>query len=164
MVSDRDIPRLYPEAYARGIVYRPKSLWLGIGCDRGAPREFLERGILNVLTEFQLSWKSVQGVASIDLKADEPGLLELCKKYGWEFRCYPAETLKSKEGIVSPSETVERHTGTPSVSEAACLEAAGVPQLVVPKQKYKEADVRQAMTVSIARKSFALRRPQGERT
>ncbi len=161
MVSDRDIPRIYPEAYARGIVYRPKSLWLGVGCDRDAPMEFLERGILQVLQEFQLSWKSIQGLASIDLKADEAGLLALCEKYSWEFRTYPSETLKGKEGVATPSAQVERHTGTPSVSEAACLEAAGVTELLVSKQKYKEPDVRQAMTVAIARKSFRARREKG---
>ncbi len=162
IVSDRDIPCLYPEAYARGVVYRPKSLWLGIGCDRGAPRAFLERGIRALLQEFQLSWKAIAGLTSVDLKADEAGLIELCQAYGWEFRTYPSEELREQTGIENPSARVASFTGTPSVSEAACLRAAGVNQLLVPKQKYKEADVQQAMTFAVARTSFAPRKIKGD--
>ena len=157
VVSDRDVRRLYPDAYAKSIIYRPKSLILGVGCDRGIPLEVLERGIQQTLDEFQLSWKSVAGIASIDLKADEEGLLALCAKHRWSFTVYPAEELDAVRGIVSPSERVKGFTGTRSVSEAACLKAAEASELLVSKQKYRESETPQAMTVAIARRSYAVR-------
>lgn len=157
IVSDRDIARLYPEAWERGIIYRPKSLVLGIGCDRGTPLELLERGVMSLLEEFQLSWKSVAALASIDLKADEPGLLALAEKYHWPLRCYTAAELDATPGISRPSATVQSHTGTRSVSEAAALRAAGASELLVPKQKYREPGIQQAMTFAVARRPFAHR-------
>ena len=52
----------------------------------------------------------------------------------------------------NPSETVRKYTGTPSVSEAAALLAAGagMDQLIVEKLKFRGPDGRNA-TVSIAR-------------
>jgi precorrin-6B methylase 1 len=74
----------------------------------------------------------VAAVASIDLKADEPGLLELARWQGWTIRFYPAAELATVP-VPHPSETVRKYTGTPSVSEAAALLAAGagMDQLIV---------------------------------
>jgi cobalt-precorrin 5A hydrolase len=54
--------------------------------------------------------------------------------------------------VPNPSETVRRHTGTPSVSEAAALLAAGADagDLLLEKHKIEDADGKHA-TVSIAR-------------
>ena len=58
--------------------------------------------------------------------------------------------------VPNPSETVRKYTGTPSVSEAAALLAAGphtpMTALVVEKHKHRGADGKNA-TVSIARKT-----------
>ncbi len=157
IVSDRDIARIHPEALEKGIIYRPKSLVLGLGCDRGTPADLIERGVLAMLEEFQLSWKSVAGIASVDLKADEEGLLALSQKYSWPFHTYPAAELDSVAGISIPSETVKAFTGTRSVSEASCLRAAGASSLLVPKQKYREAGVQGTMTFAVARRPFPAR-------
>ena len=54
--------------------------------------------------------------------------------------------------VPNPSETVRKYTGTPSVSEAAALLAAGADQthLIIEKHKLRGPDGRNA-TVSIAR-------------
>jgi len=53
--------------------------------------------------------------------------------------------------VPNPSETVRKHTGTPSVSEAAALLAAGAgAQLLLEKHRLRGPDGRNA-TVSIAR-------------
>jgi cobalamin biosynthesis protein CbiG len=62
-------------------------------------------------------------VASIDLKADEIGLPKSPAANGWTIRFYPAAELAV--AVPNPSETVRKYTGTPSVSEAAALLAAG---------------------------------------
>ena len=95
----------------------------------------------------------VGAVASIDLKADEAGLLEVAAGYGWTIRFYAAAEL-AQVVVPNPSETVRKHTGTPSVSEAAALLAAGadLTQLLIEKHKVRGPDGRHA-TVSIARMS-----------
>ena len=127
------------------------SLALGIGCDRGTPVETLHAAVAQALSQCQASWADVSLVASIDLKADEVGLLALAAQQGWLMRFYPAAAL-AQVVVPHPSETVRRYTGTPSVSEAAALLAAqaDASALLVEKHKHQGADGRNA-TVSIAR-------------
>lgn len=90
-------------------------------------------------------------MASIDLKADEAGLLQVARERGWCIQFYPAADLAAVD-VPNPSETVRRHTGSPSVSEAAALLAAGADKadLIVEKHKLRGPDGRNA-TISIAR-------------
>ena len=52
--------------WERAVIYRPKSLVLGIGCDKGTASELIERGMLTVLARNHLSPKSVKALATID--------------------------------------------------------------------------------------------------
>ena len=124
---------------------------LGLGCDRNTPLATVKAAIDQALALCQASLDDVNAVASIDLKADEPALLQLAAEQGWNIRFYPAQKLAQVD-VPNPSETVRKHTGTPSVSEAAALLAAGagMDQLIVEKLRYRGPDGRNA-TVSIAR-------------
>lgn len=62
----------------------------GIGCRRGISREILEKGLKQILEQHGLSDRDLLAVASIDLKKDEPGLVELAGKYGIPFWTYTA--------------------------------------------------------------------------
>ncbi|WP_164844448.1 cobalamin biosynthesis protein [Azoarcus sp. DN11] len=124
---------------------------LGLGCDRGTPAQTIARAIDEALAQAGASLADVRAVASIDLKADELGLLEIATNLGWTIAFHPAAALAAVP-VPNPSETVRRYTGTPSVSEAAALIAAGtdLTQLVVEKHKLRGPDGRNA-TVSVAR-------------
>ena len=127
---------------------------IGLGCDRGTPQATLQQAIDEALAGIGAQLAQVAAAASIDLKADEPGLLALAAAHGWALRFYSAAQL-AEVPVPHPSETVRRHTGTPSVSEAAALLAGGglpMTALVAPKHKHRGADGRHA-TVSIARMS-----------
>ncbi|SIP86536.1 cobalt-precorrin 5A hydrolase [Aromatoleum tolulyticum] len=126
---------------------------LGLGCDRGTPSETIARAIAEALAQAGAELADVRAVASIDLKADEAGLLELAASHGWTIAFHPAAALADVP-VPNPSETVRRYTGTPSVSEAAALLAAGadLTQLIVEKHKLRGPDGRNA-TVSVARMS-----------
>jgi len=127
------------------------KLALGIGCDRGTPADTLARAVVEALLRANAEFSDVAVVASIALKADEPGLLALAAQRGWAIRFYPPEQLAAVP-VPNPSETVRKHTGTPSVSEAAALLAAGATSptaLRVEKHKCKGPDGRHA-TVSVA--------------
>ena len=124
---------------------------LGLGCDRGTPLSTLQHVIDEALASCHAQLADVAAVASIDLKADEPALLQLAEVQGWTIRFHTAAELAAVD-VPNPSETVRRHTGTPSVSEAAALLAAGNDnsQLLIEKYRHRGPDGRNA-TVSIAR-------------
>jgi cobalamin biosynthesis protein CbiG len=128
---------------------------LGIGCDRGTQVATLARALDEALAQAGATYADVAAVASIDLKADEPGLLALAADQGWQVRFEPASRL-AEVTVPNPSETVCRHTGTPSVAEAAALLASGpggrsdAGRLLVEKHRVRGPDGRQA-TVYVAR-------------
>jgi cobalt-precorrin 5A hydrolase len=154
IATDREIRQTYPEHWANAVIYRPQSLILGLGCDRGLPLEVLERGIHSILSHYQLSPKSVKAIATVTKKKDEAAFLELSNKYGWPMHIYEAEELDAVSGIENPSETVKQFVGTRGVSEPAALLAAGATSLLVPKQKYSEPASQQSMTLAVARIPF----------
>lgn len=124
---------------------------LGIGCDRGTPADTIARAVEAALEQAGVAVSDVCAVASIDLKADEPGLLGFAAARDWRIVFYRAAEL-SAVPVPNPSEVVRRYTGTPSVSEAAALLAAKaeMDQLLVEKYKLRGPDGRNA-TISIAR-------------
>lgn len=124
---------------------------LGLGCDRGTPATTLGQAVDEALAACGCRLADVQAVASIDLKADEPGLAALAAARGWRLRFYAAADLAAV-AVPNPSPTVLRYTGTPSVAEAAALLAAGADQtgLLLEKYRLRGPDGRNA-TVSIAR-------------
>lgn len=131
---------------------------VGLGCDRGVLLATVREAVLAALAQAGARPHDVAAAASIVLKRDEAAFLALAAEYGWPLRFYEAAELAQVE-VPNPSETVRRYTGTPSVSEAAALLAAGsagraVPMaaLVVEKHKLRGVDGKHA-TVSIARKS-----------
>ncbi|MBX6394515.1 MAG: cobalamin biosynthesis protein [Alicyclobacillaceae bacterium] len=136
------------------VVYRPKSLVLGIGCNRGTPRSEIETVVETVLADAGLAVESVAAVATIDRKKDEAGLLELCRDRGWPLIAYSPDELNEMP-IPHPSETVYRYTGAYGVSEPAAMRAAGTDRLVV------EKIVSGNVTVSVARKRFVGKRTAG---
>ena len=134
----------------------PLKIAVGLGCDRGTPLATLQQALSEALGLAGACVADVAAAASIDLKADEPGLLALAALHGWPMTFYTPAQLAAVP-VPNPSETVRRHTGSPSVSEAAALLAASAAGQVLPgtallveKHKCKGADGRNA-TVSLAR-------------
>jgi cobalamin biosynthesis protein CbiG len=110
------------------------KLWLGIGCQRGVSSESIESAILQTLALQDLNIADVVGVASIDLKVQEPGILEICAKYHWQFQTYSGTELNNVQ-IQRPSTTVAQLVETNSVAEAAAMLVSGQ-ELLVSKQIY----------------------------
>lgn len=128
---------------------------IGLGCDRGVLLETMREALHAALAAAGARADQVVAAASITLKQDEAALLALAEENGWPLYFYAAHELAAVE-VPHPSETVRKYTGTPSVSEAAALLAAGantpMTALVVEKHKLKGTDGRNA-TISIARKT-----------
>ena len=148
VVTDRLLTAEEEAALLRnGVLYRPKSLVLGIGCNRGTAMEEIEHVILETLSELKLSVKSVRNMATIDLKQDEQGLLEVCSKFSWRLDKMPVKPNKVK--LANPSETVFKYTGAYGVSEPAALLSSGASKWLLEKKKMGN------VTISIARVPFS---------
>ena len=79
--------------------------------------------------------KAVSRAASIDLKRDEPGLLELCRVRGWPLSFYSAGELAALTGEFAHSQRVLRVTGVDNVCERAAM--MGAARLVVGKTAWE---------------------------
>ena len=108
-----------------------KVLHIGIGCRKGTPEEKIRYAVDLVMAENSLSWQAVADFASIDLKADEPGLLEFVKSKDKEIKFYTSDELSLVEGDFTPSEFVKSVTGVDNVCERAALAKAN--RLIVKK-------------------------------
>jgi cobalt-precorrin 5A hydrolase len=160
VATDRDFRETHPQHWRNAVIYRPKSLVLGLGCDRGASVEMVERGVLALLAKHRLSPKSVKAIATVDRKQDESAFLALSERFGWPFQVYPAPELDRVPGIENPSETVKLHVGSRGVAEPAALLCAGAANLLVPKEVYTEPDAGRSMTLAVARVPFPRRRTE----
>lgn len=128
------------------LVLRPPTLAAGIGCNRGTDMLEIKALMFSVLADRSLSAHSLRSLASIDLKADEAGLLALSREEKIPILFYNREELNNVGNIQTPSETVRRAVGVKSVCEAAAILAAGHGELIIPKQKTRNATLAVART------------------
>ncbi|MBQ3856475.1 MAG: cobalamin biosynthesis protein, partial [Ruminococcus sp.] len=103
----------------------PRNVVLGIGCKRGTDCETIERTVLAALKSAGIEMERVCGVATIDLKKDEEGLLRFCKNHGLELNTFSAEELMSTGGDFSSSEFVKSVTGADNVCERSAVLLSG---------------------------------------
>lgn len=134
IVTHRNLSKDEEKILSNGVLYRPKVIILGMGCNRSTSAEEIQSVIQETLDELKFSIKSVKGIATIDLKKDEAGLLETVSKYDWSFTYYTPEELNNVT-ISEPSQTVFSYTGAYGVSEPAARLASGASNLALVKKK-----------------------------
>ena len=125
--------------------FHPAVLTIGVGCERDC-----DPGELAALVQEALGGLApgaVAAIGSLDLKADEPAVLELGATLDRPVRFFSAATLeRERPRLHNPSDVVFREVGCHGVAEGAALALAGEgAQLVVPKRKSRRA------TVAVAR-------------
>ncbi|NJK47653.1 precorrin-3B C(17)-methyltransferase [Candidatus Gracilibacteria bacterium] len=131
------------------VQWHPRVLWVGIGCERGTSRKLIEEAIAQVCTRYHLATDAIAGLATIELKADEVGILDYCRDRNFPLKIFNAEML-CQVNVPNPSSIVEQEVGTPSVAEAAAIVASQASSLIVPKQIIKLDGEPGAVTVAIA--------------
>ncbi|WP_405521458.1 precorrin-3B C(17)-methyltransferase [Streptomyces canus] len=114
------------------VVLRPPTLVVGVGASRGAPTEEIVELVEGSLRQAGLSARSLAELATVDAKAQEPGIVAAAERLGVPLVTYPAEELAAVE-VPNPSDAPLTAVGTPSVAEAAALIGGG--ELLVPKRK-----------------------------
>ncbi|WP_326801930.1 precorrin-3B C(17)-methyltransferase [Streptomyces sp. NBC_01788] len=134
----------------REVVLRPPTLVVGVGASRGAPVEEVLGLVEGVLAEAGLSAASLAELATVDAKAQEPGVVEAARRLGVPLVAYSAGELAAVD-VPNPSRAPLAAVGTPSVAEAAALARGG--ELLVPKRKSERADGTPAMaTCAVVRR------------
>ena len=103
----------------------PRIAVLGVGCKKNVSFQMLETALAAFLDRTGVCEQAVSAVASIDLKKEEPGLLDFCAAHGWPLKTYPAEQLREVEGQFTPSAFVKGVTGVDNVCERSAVLASG---------------------------------------
>jgi len=135
------------------VVYRPRSLVIGMGCRRGVPVDELESLLGKALRENGLSTECLAEIATAEIKRGEPGLEQLAERHGVPLSFLQADELNgvfetNTGAITSKSERAHGLVGVWGVAEPAALLTAGTSKLLVTREKTTRA------TIAIARKDF----------
>lgn len=108
-----------------------KPLVIGIGCRKGVSVGQIEQAVCHALGERHRD--EIREVATIDLKAEEPGLLAFCQQNALPLRVIRRETVAARAWVTRPSAWVERNVGVPGVCEPCALIASPRGRLLAPK-------------------------------
>lgn len=126
-------PRIPLQVPVPTVCYVPAIVHIGLGLARQAgPTDEVIEKMYGTLAENGICRQAIASLSSITDKKDEPVLQALGKEY--PVTLYTAEELARVE-VPHPSETVQKHMGTASVSEAAAILSSGNPDLLLPKIK-----------------------------
>ncbi len=119
------------------LVYHPRTLVMGLGCERNAEGADLIALAEKVLSDRELSPASLAAVASIDLKSDEAAIHAVAAHFGVPARFFSvADLAQETPRLKNPSEIVAKEVGVAGVAEAAALAAAGsTSELIVEKTR-----------------------------
>ena len=121
----------------------PRMVTLGLGCRKGSTEEAILEAVQSILDRSGVFRQALCGIASIDLKREEPGLMAFARAWDLPVRFYSAQELTEVPGSFSASEFVHKITGVDCVCErsAARLAAesaehqAAVPAVLLEKKQ-----------------------------
>ena len=99
----------------------PKNIVVGIGCRKGTDKEMIRQAVTAHLHSLCLSEEAIAGVASIDLKQEEEGILAFCREKQIPFMTYSAKQLQIQMGSFTASDFVEKVTGVDNVCERSVV-------------------------------------------
>ncbi len=123
------------------LVYHPRTLAIGVGCERGCDPDELWTLVDETLHWYHLAPESVAGVFSLEVKRDEQAVLALGMQLNRPVRFFDAATLdEQKARLLTPSKVVFREVGCHGVAEGAALAVVGpLGMLWVPKVRSARA-------------------------
>ncbi len=123
-----------------GALLYPKALVAGIGCNRNTPAGEIDQAVQQACVDNNLALQSVRSLASIDLKNDEPGLLDFARQKGFTIDYFDRDQLNGVDEV-STSAAVLKATGAKGVAEPAAILASGGGRLLVKKMKWPNVTV-----------------------
>ena len=118
-----------------------KTVIVGVGCRRGTPSARIVQSVREALAKANVPLEQVRLLASADLKADEPGLLEASQELGVPLKLVSSNEIRQTRRTFGRSRFVRRKVNLPAVAEPAALLAGRRTTLLLPKQKYGNVTV-----------------------
>ncbi|WP_409937509.1 cobalamin biosynthesis protein [Paraburkholderia sp. BCC1885] len=119
------------------------SLDVGIGCRRHVSAEQIAAAVGQALGA--VSFEAIRCIATIESKADEPGLREFCARHGLPLLAFSREEIAALSvPLPMPSAAARKHLGIDGVCEPCALLAAPHGRLIVRKM------VLDGVTVAVA--------------
>ena len=118
---------------------------VGMGCERDCPEVELKNLLWQCLQEAGLKLEKIHSINSIDIKADEQGLIALAASLNKPYQTFDKLALAEVEPLLSvKSDYVYKTVGVYGVAESAALVAAQqqtqqVPELLLNKIKTAKA-------------------------
>lgn len=103
----------------------PPVVTLGVGCKKGVGAAALNQAFQMTLAKAGCHAAAVCRVCSIDIKTDEPGLLEFCRDQALPLQTFSAAQLGALAGSFSGSDFVQKITGVDNVCERAAVAGSG---------------------------------------
>jgi len=131
----------------KSVIYRPKSLVVGLGFHWDTTQSDIEDGIMKVLKENGLSFLSIRNLSTIDRGKSPASLGSFSDKHGIPLEFFE-KTKLNKIMVPNPSDVVKKYEGTSSVSEASSILSSGG-ELIITKQKFPPN-----LTVAVCRINF----------
>lgn len=146
IIAEKDVECAKPHVYLR-----PKNLYVGVGCKRGTSEELIREAFDKAIERAKAYPYQVVSFASVDLKADEKGLLDFAEHLHKPIHFYTAEELKETaiKHHIEISKFVEKTIGVGNVCQSAALKEAGKGKTLLSKTKFVSATIAIAVGSSV---------------
>ena len=109
----------------------PRNISIGIGCKKNTPFSAIYSLFLKIMRENSILPERVCAVSSVNIKENEVGILEFCRKIDVNPTFYTPERLAEVDGDFSVSEFVRKITGVDNVCERSAVCGGG--RLIIAK-------------------------------
>ncbi len=120
-----------------------RNMVLGIGCRKGIDFKYLEHAISEFLQEHQYSFYSLGAIATVDIKKEEPAIVQLAEKWKIPLQIVTRQQIASVEHQFTGSDFVRKTIGVGCVCEPAAYLSSGSGKQMVSKT------IRKHMTLSL---------------
>ncbi len=112
----------------------PKNIVIGIGCRKDTKSEKIFSAFNHAIKKAGIRKEAIKVVATVPLKANEKGILELVKNLETELKIIPFDEIKKIENKFEGSSFVKSITGVSAVAEPSSFIAAQEPEIILKKQ------------------------------
>lgn len=139
-------PEQMPFAHTVQLV--PRIVHVGVGCKKQTDPCALRTWANSILQELRIAPQAIASVSSIDLKKEEPAVLELAQAWRVPVHFFCAQELEQVAGTFPPSAFVRKITGTDNVCQRAAAKASENGRCLLAKT------AQDGMTISIYEKEW----------
>ncbi|MFT8340873.1 MAG: cobalt-precorrin 5A hydrolase [Clostridium beijerinckii] len=121
--------------YSRILRLIKKDIVLGIGCRKGTTYEKLYDFVNANLIKYNLDIRAVSCIVSVDIKANEEGIIKLAERINCPFKTFSKDEIKTVQDKYDKSEFVFKTLGITGVCEPS-VDLAGA-EVIISKIKHE---------------------------